>query len=139
MCGETLETAEIEKIYNQATTDSKGEAIVGGYLVTVSDTDTKNPVANATVALHTDNTLSIRLPSGRLLDYADQTTIQVQLVKDKSPVADMSISVTDRNDNFSSGKTDTAGQLTVPGGSNTTNEDGKSTVGWEDADGDRWT
>ena len=29
-CGETLETEEIEKIYNQATTDSKGEAVVGG-------------------------------------------------------------------------------------------------------------
>lgn len=139
VCGETLETEEIEKIYNQATTDSKGEAVVGGYLVIVTDTDSKNPVANATVALHTDNTLSIRLPSGRLLDYADQTTIQVQLVKDKSPVADMDVSVTDRNDNFSSGKTDTAGQLTVPGGSDTTNEDGKGTVGWEDADGDRWT
>lgn len=105
----------------------------------VTDTDSKNPVANATVALHTDNTLSIRLPSGRLLDYADQTTIQVQLVKDKSPVAGMGVSITDRNDNFSSGKTDTAGQITVPGGSNTTNEDGNGTVGWEDADGDRWT
>ena len=139
VCGETLETEEIEKIYNQATTDSKGEAIVGGYLVIVTDTDSKNPVANATVALHTDNTLSIRLPSGRLLDYADQTTIQVQLVQDKSPVAGMGVSVTDRNDNFSSGKTDTAGQLTVPSGSATTNEDGKGTVGWEDADGDRWT
>lgn len=139
VCGETLETEEIEKIYNQATTDSKGEAVVGGYLVIVTDTDSKNPVANATVALHTDNTLSIRLPSGRLLDYADQTTIQVQLVKDKSPVVGMGVSVTDRNDNFSSGKTDAAGQLTVPGGSDTTNEDGKGTVGWEDADGDRWT
>lgn len=139
VCGETLETEEIEKIYNQATTDTHGEAVVGGYLVTVSDTDTKNPVAGATVTLHEDESLSIRLPSGRLLDYADQTTIQVQLVKDKSPVAGMGISVTDRNDNFSSGKTDTAGQLTVPGGSNTTNEDGKGTVGWEDADGDRWT
>lgn len=139
VCGETLETQEIEKIYNQATTDTHGEAIVGGYLVIVTDTDSKNPVANATVTLHTDNTLSIRLPSGRLLDYADQTTIQVQFVKDKSPVADMGISVTDRNDNFSSGKTDTAGQLTVPGGSDTTNEDGKGTVGWEDADGDHWT
>lgn len=139
MCGETLETEEIEKIYNQATTDSKGEAIVGGYLVIVTDTDSKNPVANATVALHTDNTLSIRLPSGRLLDYADQTTIQVQLMKDKSPVVGMGLSVTDRNDNFSSGKTDAVGQLTVPGGSDTTNEDGKGTVGWEDADGDRWT
>ena len=139
VCGETLETEEIEKIYNQATTDSKGAAVVGGYLVIVTDTDTKNPVSNAAVALHTDNTLSIRLPSGRLLDYADQTTIQVQLVKDKSPVSGMGVSVTDRNDNFSSGKTDAAGQLTVPGGSDTTNEDGKGTVGWEDADGDRWT
>lgn len=139
VCGEKLEEETIEKIYNQATTDTHGEAIVGGYLVIVTDTDSKNPVANATVALHTDNTLSIRLPSGRLLDYADQTTIQVQLVQDKSPVAGMGVSVTDRNDNFSSGKTDTAGQLTVPSGSATTNEDGKGTVGWEDADGDRWT
>ncbi|WP_243421275.1 hypothetical protein [Pseudoflavonifractor phocaeensis] len=47
VCGETLETEEIEKIYNQATTDSKGEAVVGGYLVIVTDTDTKDPVANA--------------------------------------------------------------------------------------------
>ena len=139
VCGEKLEEEPIEKIYNQATTDTHGEAIVGGYLVTVSDTDTKNPVAGATVTLHEDESLSIRLPSGRLLDYADQTTIQVQLVKDKSPVAGMGVSVTDHNDNFSSGKTDTAGQLTVPGGSDTTNEDGKGTVGWEDADGDRWT
>ena len=139
VCGEKLEVQPIEKIYKQATTDSKGEAIVGGYLVIVTDTDTKNPVAGATVTLHEDQSLSIRLPSGRLLDYADQTTIQVQLVKDKSPVADMSISVTDRNNNFSSGKTDAAGQLTVPGGSDTTNEDGKGTVGWEDEDGAHWT
>lgn len=139
VCGETLETEEIEKIYNQATTDSKGEAVVGGYLVLVTDTDSKNPVANATVALHTDNTLSIRLPSGRLLDYADQTTIQVQLVKDKSPVAGMGVSVTDRNDNFSTGKTDAAGQITVPDTTGKTNEDGNATVGWEDEDGDRWT
>ena len=117
VCGETLETEEIEKIYNQATTDSKGAAVVGGYLVTVSDTDTKNPVAGATVTLHENESLSIRLPSGRLLDYADQTTIKVQLVKDNSPVAGMGVSVSDRNDNFSSGKTDAAGQLTIPRGS----------------------
>lgn len=139
VCGETLETEEIEKIYNQSTTDEHGEAVVGGYLVTVSDTDTKNPVTGATVTLHADESLSIRLPSGRLLDYDDQTTIRVQLVKDKSPVSGMGIAVTDRNDNYSSGKTDTAGQITVPGGSDSTNEDGKGTVGWEDEDGDRWT
>ena len=139
VCGEKLETQPIEKIYNSATTDSKGEAIVGGYLVTVTDTDTKNPVANAAVALHKDNSISIRLPNSRLLDYADQTTATVQLVKDKSAVPGMSIAVTDKNDNDSSGKTDVAGQITIPAGSGKTNEDGKATAGYEDADGDRWT
>ena len=139
VCGEKLETQPIEKIYNSATTDSKGEAIVGGYLVTVTDTDTKNPVANAAVALHKDNSISIRLPNSRLLDYADQTTVTVQLVKDKSAVPGMSIAVTDKNDNDASGKTDVAGQITVPTGSGKTNEDGKVTAGYEDADGDRWT
>ena len=139
VCGEKLEAQPIEKIYNSATTDSKGEAIVGGYLVTVTDTDTKNPVANAAVALHKDNSISIRLPNSRLLDYADQTTVTVQLVKDKSAVPDMSIAVTDKNDNYASGKTDKAGQITVPTSSGKTNEDGKVTTGYEDADGDRWT
>ena len=139
VCGEKLEAQPIEKIYNSATTDSKGEAIVGGYLVTVTDTDTKNPVANAAVALHKDNSISIRLPNSRLLDYADQTTVTVQLVKGKSAVPDMSISVTDKNDNYAAGKTDKAGQVTVPTGSGKTNEDGKVTAGYEDADGDRWT
>ena len=138
-CGEKLETQPIEKIYNSATTDSKGEAIVGGYLVIVTDTDTKNPVANAAVALHKDNSISIRLPNSRLLDYADQTTVTVQLVKDKSAVPGMSIAVTDKNDNYASGKTDKTGQITVPTGSGKTNEDGKVTTGHEDADGDRWT
>ena len=139
VCGEKLETQPIEKIYNSATTDSKGEAIVGGYLVTVTDTDTKNPVANAAVALHKDNSISIRLPNSRLLDYADQTTVTVQLVKDKSAVPGMSIAVTDKNDNYASSKTAAAGQITVPTGSGKTNEDGKVTAGYEDADGDRWT
>lgn len=139
VCGETLETEEIEKLYNQATTDTHGEAIVGGYLVIVTDTDTKDPVANATVTLHADDTLSVRLPDGRLLDYADQTTITVQLVKDKSPVADLFIAVMDKHDNYCEDSTDTSGQITVPGTTGKTGEDGNATVGWEDADGDRWT
>lgn len=139
VCGETLETEEIEKIYNQSTTDEHGEAIVGGYLVTVTDTDTTNPVAGATVTLHEDDTLSILLPSGRLLDYADQTTVTVQLVEDKSPVADMFIAVTDRNDNYCEDATNASGQITVPGTTGKTNEDGDATVGYEDEDGDKWT
>ena len=139
VCGETLETEEIEKIYNQATTDTHGEAVVGGYLVIVTDTDTKNPVANAFVAPHADHTLSVRLPSGRLLDYTDQTTITVLLTKDKSAVANMFIAVTDRQDNYCEDSTDANGQITVPDTTGKTNEDGNATVGWEDEDGDRWT
>lgn len=139
VCHEKLETAAIEKIYNQAATDAKGEAVVGGYLVTVTDTDTKNPVSNATVTLNKDNTLSVRLPNSRLLDYNHQTTITVQLVKDKSAVSGMSIAVTDKNSNFSSGKTNTGGQLTVPGTSGITDSNGNVTVGNTNADGDRFT
>jgi DNA-directed RNA polymerase subunit RPC12/RpoP len=138
-CGETLETAPIEKLYLSATTDSKGEAIVGGYLVIVTDTDTKNPVANATVNLSQDDTLSIRLPNSRLLDYADQTTVTVLLTKDKSPVEGIFIAVTDKNSNYAADKTDSAGQITIPGTSGQTNSDGNVTVGWQDADGNRWT
>ena len=139
VCGETLETEEIEKIYNQATTDSKGEAVVGGYLVIVTDTGTKDPVSNATVTLHADDTLSIRLPNSRLLDYDDQTTVTVLLTKDKSAVEGMFIAVTDKHDNYCEDTTNASGQITVPGTTGKTNEDGDATVGWEDEDGDRWT
>ena len=138
-CGEKLETEAIEKLYDQATTDSKGEAVVGGYLVIVTDTDTTNPVAGATVTLNKDKTLSIRLPNSRLLDYADQTTVTVLLTKDKSAVPGMFIAVTDKNANYCADTTDKAGQITIPGTTGKTNSDGSATVGWEDADGDRWT
>lgn len=139
VCGEVLETEELEQLYNQATTDSKGEAVVGRYLVIVTDTDTTDPVANATVTLHGDDTISIRLPDSRLLDYADQTTVTVLLSETETPVEGMAIAVTDKNANSCGGTTDAAGQLTVPGTSGTTNGDGNATVGWEDADGNRYT
>lgn len=138
-CHEKLETVVIEKLYLTATTDTKGEAIVGGYLVIVTDTDTKNPVSNASVALNKDNSLSIRLPNSRVLDYNDQTTVTVQLVKDKSAVAGMHIAVTDKNSNYCADKTNASGQITIPGTSGVTNSDGNTTVGNTDADGDRFT
>ena len=85
-CGKKLDTQPIEKIYNSGTTDSKGQAVVGGYLVTVTDTEDNTPVSNASVVLNKDNSISIRLPNSRLLDYDDQTTVLVQWVKDKSAV-----------------------------------------------------
>ena len=72
-CGEKLDTQPIEKIYNSGMTDSKGQAVVGGYLVTVTDTEDKTPVSNASVVLNKDNSISIRLPNSRLLDYGYQS------------------------------------------------------------------
>ena len=139
VCGEVLETEELEQLYNQATTDSQGEAVVGRYLVIVTDTDTTDPVANATVTLHGDDTISIRLPNSRLLDYDDQTTVTVLLSETETPVEGMTIAVTDKNANSCGGATDAAGQLTVPDTIGTTDGDGSATVGWEDADGNRQT
>ena len=139
VCGEVLETEELEQLYNQATTDSQGEAVVGRYLVIVTDTDTTDPVANAAVTLHGDDTISIRLPNSRLLDYDDQTTVTVLLSEPETPVEGMAVAVTDKNSNSCGGTTDAAGQITVPGTTGTTNGDGNTTVGWEDADGNRHT
>lgn len=51
----------------------------------------------------------------------------------------MFIAVTDKNANYCADTTDKAGQITIPGTTGKTNSDGSATVGWEDADGDRWT
>lgn len=139
VCGEVLETEELEKLYASSTTDEHGEAVVGRYLVIVTDTDSKAPVSGAAVELGGEEHLSIRLPDRRLLDYADQTTITVLLAEPEPLVEGLAVSVTDKNANYCGGKTDKAGQLTVPGSSGTTNEDGNATVGYEDADGSRWT
>ena len=138
-CGETLESEPMDRLNAQDITDNHGEAEVGGYLVIVTDTDTENPVMGATVSLLKDESLTVRLPDGRLLDYADQTTVTVLVKADKSAVPGVGIAVTDKNDNYSAGITDKAGQITVPGTSGKTNDSGKVTVGGEDEDGNRFT
>ena len=143
-CGQVVNTESIEKIYNQAVTDAKGEANVGKYLVIVLDTNSKNPVSGATVSLYADNTMSVMLPNNRLLDFAVQTTVKVQLKEvDKEELkaaAAMSVSVTDNNDNYAAGKTDAAGQITVPSqNSGITNADGNVTLGYTDIKGNKQT
>lgn len=138
-CGETLETEVLDKLYRLATTDTHGEAVVGGYLVIVTDKDTENPVFGATVRLNEDGTISVLLPNNRLLDYAEQTTVTVLLNRDRTPVSNMGMEITDKNANACTGQTNKAGQLTVPGTAGSTNSGGKVTAGWEDPDGNRKT
>lgn len=139
VCKKVLETAVIEKLYMTATTDTHGEAVVDGYLVTVTDTDTRQPVSGAEIALDKKDGLTVLLPARRLLAYNDQTTITVRLVKDGSGVSALAVAVTDKNDNYAAAITDRAGKVTVPQGSTVTNGDGKATVGWTDADRDKHT
>ena len=138
-CGETVASEAMEKLYNSATTDSKGEAVVGGYLVIVTDTDSKAPISNAAVVLNRDDSISIVLPNGRILDYNGKTTVTVLLKADKSPVSGLDVSVTDKNGNFADDTTGAKGAITVPSGSNDTGNSGKGTVGYEDSDKDPYT
>lgn len=138
-CKKVLSTEAIEKVYLLATTNAHGEAVVGGWLVTVTDTSTRNPISGAEVELDKDSALSVRLPSKRLLDYDEQTTITVQTVADKAAVPGVAVAVTDKNDNAANGSTSGNGAVTVPGTADATNADGNTTVGYTDADRDRWT
>ena len=136
-CGAVLEQETLDKLGNTGDTDGRGEANVGGYLVIVTDTNTGDPVANAHVVLNRDHTFSIRLPRGRLLDSEKQTTVTILLKKDRSPLSGLGVTVTDRNDNRSTGRTNVRGQLTVPTASGSTG--GNTTVGGKDENDEKLT
>ena len=140
ICHETLETERIEKLYLSAVTDMKGEATVGEYLVTVTDTETKLPVHNATVTLNGDGSITVRLPDGRLLDYAAQTTVTVlKNTEEKTAVSDLTLTVTDNNGNAVTNITNVKGQLSAPALSGATDSNGKRTIGYVDGKGKRQT
>ena len=96
------------------------------------------------MSLYADNTMSVMLPNNRLLDFAAQTTVKVQLKEENQqnlkPVSAMQVSVTDNNGNYAASKTDTMGQITVPSQNNgVTNADGKVTLGYTDIKGNKQT
>ena len=98
----------------------------------MTDTDTETPVPGATVTLNSDGSISVRLPDGRLVDYADQTNVKVVLTKDASAVPNISIGMTDKNSNTARGTTNKSGTVTLPGNSGITDNDGRATFGYVD-------
>ena len=138
-CHEKLVTEPIAKLYLYSTTDNKGEATVGEYLVIVTDTSTGRPIVNATVELNRDGTISLRFPDGRLLDYGNHTTVFVLNAEDKTPVKGVQIYVTDANGNYAPDVTDKDGQIIVPDESGKTGDQGIITFGGKDAEGDPFT
>ena len=73
-CGEILQTAEISQLIDKDNSDEDGNAEVGGYSIILTDKDGK-PIFNSEITIDINDNITIKLPSGRLLDYADQTTI----------------------------------------------------------------
>ena len=138
-CHEKLVTEPIAKLYLYATTDSRGEATVGEYLVIVTDTSSGKPITNAAVELNKDGTISVRFPDGRLLDYGNHTTVYVLKSEDKSPVKGVQIYVTDVKGNYVPDVTDKNGQITIPDESGDTGDKGSITFGGKDADNDSYT
>ena len=134
LCHEKLVTEPIAKLYLYSTTDNKGEATVGEYLVIVTDTSSGKPIINATVELNEDGTISLRFPDGRLLDYGNHTTVHVLYAEDKTPVKGVQIYVTDVMGNYAPDVTDKDGQITVPDESGETGSQGSITFGGKDAE-----
>ena len=129
VCGETLQTAEIAQLIDADRTDEDGAAEVGDFSIILTDKN-GTPIFNSEIVIDVDNKISIKLPNGRLLDYADQTTITAFFTENQKPAADLNIFIEDKNGNNATGTTDTNGQLKVPNNQSSTGDD-NGTIGNE--------
>ena len=129
VCGETLQTAEIAQLIDADRTDEDGAAEVGDFSIILTDKN-GTPIFNSEIVIDVDNKISIKLPNGRLLDYADQTTITAFFTENQKPAADLNIFIEDKNGNNATGTTDANGQLKVPNNQSSTGDD-NGTIGNE--------
>ncbi len=81
------------------------------YNVNVS-TETKGNIEGAEVKI-ADGKITVTLPDGTVIDYADRTTVTVA-DKDNAPVKDMSVNVKDNNGGDRTDNTDKNGVVVVP-------------------------
>jgi len=150
ICGAILKTAVIPQLKDVDYTDNNGRASVGGYIVIVTDKNAA-PVPHAKVFIDYEDNIGVELPDGRLLDYADQTTVTVLYAEaveiDEEPenagenegaelrdnlsrsVPGLTVTVSDLNGNYAMGITNEAGQITVPTSETDTGGNGNGTVG----------
>jgi len=129
VCGETLQTAEIAQLIDADRTDEDGAAEIGGFSIILTDKNS-TPIFNSEIVIDVEDKISIKLPGGRLLDFADQTTITAFFTESQKPAADLNIFIEDVNGNKATGKTDTNGQLKVPNNQSSTGDD-NGTIGNE--------
>lgn len=128
--GEILMTVTIPQLVAQDNSDEDGKSTVGDYFIILTDKDGK-PIFDSEIAIDTADNITIRLPEGRLLDYADRTTISVFRTDTKDAVSGLNIFIADENSNAATGTTDDNGQLIVPNNQSSTGDD-NGTIGGED-------
>ncbi|UKI35116.1 MAG: hypothetical protein L6V93_12835 [Clostridiales bacterium] len=73
-CGEVLSSAAIPQLVEKDRTDEDGNSKVGDFSILVTNANEK-PIFDSEISIDINDNVTIKLPSGRLLDYADQTII----------------------------------------------------------------
>ena len=131
-CGEVLSRTAIPQLVEKDRTDEDGNSKVGDFSILVTNKDGK-PIFDSEISIDINNNVTIKLPSGRLLDYADQTIITAINTDSQQPKSELQIFIYDENNNAATGKTDENGQLKVPN-SKTSTGDNSGTVGKDDED-----
>ena len=131
-CGEVLSSAAIPQLIEKDRTDEDGNSKVGDFSILVTNANGK-PIFDSEISIDINDNVTIKLPSGRLLDYADQTIITAINTDLQTPKAELQIFIYDENNNAATGKTDENGQLKVPNNKTSTG-DNSGTVGKDDED-----
>ena len=92
-------------------TDDTGKVRIGGMYVFVNDEN--GAIENTFVKLNDDSTISVTLPDGTCIDYANRITVTVT-DKDGNPLKDIFVTVSDTVENSLTDKTDENGKMVVP-------------------------
>ena len=132
VCGAVLQTVEIPQLVNTDHSDEDGDAEVGDYSIILT-AENGQPVFDSEITIDKDDNVTIKLPEGRLLDYADRTTITVFHTETQAPKEGLHIFIYDSNSNAATGATDANGQLVVPNNQSSTGDD-NGTIGTDDGE-----
>lgn len=131
-CGDVLQTVELPQLVDKDHSDEDGNAKVGAFSIILTNKDGQ-PVFDSEITIDVNDNVTIKLPSGRLLDYADQTTITAFYTDTQEAAQNLRIFIFDENNNAATGATDGNGQLKVPNNQSSTGDD-NGTIGSDDGE-----
>ena len=131
-CDEILQIAEIAQLIDKDNSDEDGNAQVGNFSIILTDKNGK-PVFDSEISIDVNDNVTIKFPEGRLLDFADRTTITAFFTDTQEPAENLRIFIYDTKNNAATGSTDANGQLVVPNNQSSTGDD-NGTIGNEDGD-----